>query len=153
MRHARRHRHEIGARRGSLWRPPAPQAALVLASAVLALVLATGLVAMSMLDARAERRRSRGEVRARIREGRADFPRPRAGIRGGGVHELRILTPPRDQRGDPDNRTATMTIIQPGAQAPDFELDSQLDKKFKLSDFKGEKNVILVFYPLDFTPT
>jgi len=46
-----------------------------------------------------------------------------------------------------------MTIIQPGAKAPDFELDSHLDGKVKLSDFKGEQNVMLVFYPLDFTPT
>jgi peroxiredoxin len=46
-----------------------------------------------------------------------------------------------------------MTIIQPGAQAPEFELDSHLDTKVKLSDFKGKQNVLLVFYPLDFTPT
>lgn len=44
-------------------------------------------------------------------------------------------------------------MIQVGQQAPDFELPSQLDgKKFKLSQFKG-KNVMLVFYPLDWTPT
>ena len=46
-----------------------------------------------------------------------------------------------------------MAIIQAGAEAPDFELDSHLDSKFKLSSVRGQKNVMLVFYPLDFTPT
>lgn len=46
-----------------------------------------------------------------------------------------------------------MPIIEPGATAPDFELDSHLDQKVKLSDYNGKKNVMLVFYPLDFTPT
>lgn len=45
-------------------------------------------------------------------------------------------------------------MIQVGQQGPDFELPSQLDgQKFKLSQFKGNKNVMLVFYPLDWTPT
>ena len=46
-----------------------------------------------------------------------------------------------------------MTIISPGADAPDFELDAHDDTTVKLSDFAGRKNVMLVFYPLDFTPT
>ena len=46
-----------------------------------------------------------------------------------------------------------MTIIAPGTKAPDFELDSHQDKKVKLSDFAGKKKVLLVAYPLDFTPT
>ena len=46
-----------------------------------------------------------------------------------------------------------MSIINAGAEAPDFELDSHLDDKVKLSDFRGQKSVMLVFYPLDFTPT
>jgi len=45
-------------------------------------------------------------------------------------------------------------MIEVGKQAPDFELTSQLDgKKFSLGQFKGQKNVMLVFYPLDWTPT
>ena len=49
--------------------------------------------------------------------------------------------------------------IQVGADAPDFELPSnELEngrpgKKIKLSDFRGKKNVVLAFYPLDFSPT
>ena len=48
----------------------------------------------------------------------------------------------------------TMTIIQPGADAPAFELDSHdLESKVKSADFAGSKAMLLVFYPLDFTPT
>jgi len=46
-----------------------------------------------------------------------------------------------------------MSIIATGADAPAFELESHLDSKVSLSDFAGQKNVMLVFYPLDFTPT
>lgn len=46
-----------------------------------------------------------------------------------------------------------MALIAAGAQAPDFKLDSHQDKEVALSDFSGSKNVLLVSYPLDFTPT
>ena len=39
-----------------------------------------------------------------------------------------------------------------GQVAPDFELDNQDKKKIKLSDFRGKQNVVLAFYPLDFSP-
>jgi peroxiredoxin len=48
--------------------------------------------------------------------------------------------------------------IQVGTVAPDFELPTnELEggrpgKKIKLSDFRGKKNVVLAFYPLDFSP-
>lgn len=44
-------------------------------------------------------------------------------------------------------------MINVGDQAPDFELDSTSGQKVKLSDYQGKKNVLLAFYPLDFTPT
>jgi len=45
-------------------------------------------------------------------------------------------------------------MIEVGKSAPDFELVSHLGgTKFSLSQFKGQKNVMLVFYPLDWTPT
>lgn len=45
-------------------------------------------------------------------------------------------------------------MIEVGKQAPDFELTSHLgETKFTLNQFKGQKNVMLVFYPLDWTPT
>ena len=43
--------------------------------------------------------------------------------------------------------------IAVGAQAPDFTLMDQEKKEVKLSDFKGKKNVVLVWYPLDWSPT
>ena len=39
-----------------------------------------------------------------------------------------------------------------GAEAPDFELPDQDGNAVRLSDFRG-KNVVLVFYPGDDTPT
>lgn len=46
-----------------------------------------------------------------------------------------------------------MTIISEGAKAPDFKLPSHLNTEVELASFHGKKNVLLVFYPLDFTPT
>jgi peroxiredoxin len=42
-------------------------------------------------------------------------------------------------------------MIEPGAQAPDFELPDQDGNKVSLSALRGER-VVLVFYPLDFSP-
>ncbi len=51
-------------------------------------------------------------------------------------------------------------MIAIGTDAPDFELPSseltaegKPGKKIKLSDYRGKKNVVLAFYPLDFSPT
>ncbi len=44
-------------------------------------------------------------------------------------------------------------MIQPGTKAPAFELDSHKGDKVSSSQFAGKKNMLLVFYPLDFTPT
>lgn len=46
-----------------------------------------------------------------------------------------------------------MSIIAPGTAAPDFTLDSHNGESVTLSGFRGSKNVLLVFYPLSFTPT
>ena len=42
--------------------------------------------------------------------------------------------------------------IQVGATAPDFTLKDQDQKEFKLSELKGKRNVVLAFYPLDWSP-
>ena len=42
-------------------------------------------------------------------------------------------------------------MVEIGQQAPDFALVNQDGKETKLSDFRG-KNVILSFYPFDFSP-
>jgi peroxiredoxin len=44
-------------------------------------------------------------------------------------------------------------MISVGSDAPDFKLNSQFDTEYSLSQFKGEKNVMLVFYPKDWTYT
>src|SRR5215510_4305971 len=41
--------------------------------------------------------------------------------------------------------------IEVGAQAPDFVLKDQNNQEVRLSDFQGQRNVLLVFYPLAFT--
>jgi len=41
--------------------------------------------------------------------------------------------------------------IAVGSQAPDFTLKDQSQKEVKLGDYKG-KNVVLIFYPLDWSP-
>lgn len=42
--------------------------------------------------------------------------------------------------------------LKPGDTAPDFTLPSTVKDKVSLSDFRGKKNVLLLFYPLDFSP-
>lgn len=42
--------------------------------------------------------------------------------------------------------------VEVGDEAPDFILKDQDQKEVKLSDFRGKKNVVLAFYPLDWSP-
>ena len=42
-------------------------------------------------------------------------------------------------------------MVDVGDQAPDFELKDQVKNPVRLSSFRGEKNVVVVFYPLSFT--
>jgi len=42
--------------------------------------------------------------------------------------------------------------IAVGQTAPDFTLKDQSQKEIKLADFAGKRNVVLIFYPLDFSP-
>ena len=49
-----------------------------------------------------------------------------------------------------------MAALKAGDTAPDFELPAVTGKQrhtFKLSDYTGKKNVVLAFYPLDWSPT
>ena len=43
----------------------------------------------------------------------------------------------------------TLTV---GQAAPDFTLQNQDKKEVKLSDFAGKRNVVLMWYPLDWSP-
>jgi peroxiredoxin Q/BCP len=41
--------------------------------------------------------------------------------------------------------------LRAGGAAPDFEVTSSDGRKLNLADFRGKKNVVLYFYPADFT--
>jgi peroxiredoxin (alkyl hydroperoxide reductase subunit C) len=43
--------------------------------------------------------------------------------------------------------------LEVGSEAPDFSLKDQNNQVVTLSSYRGEKNVLLVFYPLAFTGT
>jgi len=44
-------------------------------------------------------------------------------------------------------------MIAVGEQAPGFTLQDQFMRKINLQQFNGRRHVLLLFYPLDFTPT
>jgi len=49
-----------------------------------------------------------------------------------------------------------MAALKVGEAAPDFELQAVTGEKqhtVRLSDFRGKRNVVLAFHPLDWTPT
>jgi len=54
--------------------------------------------------------------------------------------------------GTTDGTSAEAAGLETGTTAPDFRLKNQEQATIALSDYKGTKNVILVFYPADFTP-
>lgn len=48
------------------------------------------------------------------------------------------------------DKTQTLSV---GDNAPDFELPGHRGgEKFSLSQLRGQKNAVIVFYPLDWTP-
>lgn len=42
--------------------------------------------------------------------------------------------------------------IRTGDRAPEFDLEETSDRRVRLSDFAGRRNVLLVFHPFAFTP-
>jgi mycoredoxin-dependent peroxiredoxin len=44
-------------------------------------------------------------------------------------------------------------MIHQGALAPDFALADHFGRTIRSVDLRGRKHVMLIFYPLDFTPT
>ena len=55
------------------------------------------------------------------------------------------------QQSTPPKPTTPKTHLKVGDPAPDFTLPDTNGKPVKLSDFKGQKNVVLAFYVLAFT--
>lgn len=48
-----------------------------------------------------------------------------------------------------------MAALKVGEMAPDFEVPAVVGTEkipLKLSDYRGKKNVLIAFYPLDWTP-
>ena len=46
----------------------------------------------------------------------------------------------------------TQTEVKVGDAAPEFTLQGIGGKEYALGEFKGKKNVVLLFYVLDWTP-
>jgi peroxiredoxin len=44
------------------------------------------------------------------------------------------------------------TPVRPGDPAPDFTLKTIGLKEVSLREYRGQKHVVLLFYPLDWTP-
>ena len=44
-------------------------------------------------------------------------------------------------------------MIEIGQKAPDFTLTDHFGREVSLADFRGKRHVLVVFYPLDWTPT
>jgi peroxiredoxin len=44
-------------------------------------------------------------------------------------------------------------MLDVNTPAPDFTLVDQFGRQVGLTRFKGKQHVMLLFYPLDFTPT
>jgi peroxiredoxin len=51
-----------------------------------------------------------------------------------------------------NQRKDSSMALRVGHFAPDFTLESHLEQKVRLSDFRGKKNVAIAFFPLAFTP-
>lgn len=45
-----------------------------------------------------------------------------------------------------------MATVHVGDTAPDFALPATAQQQISLSQYRGEKNVLLAFYPLDWSP-
>jgi cytochrome oxidase Cu insertion factor (SCO1/SenC/PrrC family) len=54
---------------------------------------------------------------------------------------------------DDIQRKENQPMIEVGQKAPDFALKDQFGREVKSADFLGKCNVMLLFYPLDWTPT
>jgi peroxiredoxin len=44
-------------------------------------------------------------------------------------------------------------MIEVGSKAPGFSLPDQFGRTISSDDFRGKRHVMLLMYPLDFTPT
>ena len=52
-----------------------------------------------------------------------------------------------------NERERSETMIAVGESAPEFSLSDQFGRTVELSAFRGRSHVLVLFYPLDWTPT
>jgi hypothetical protein len=52
-----------------------------------------------------------------------------------------------------ERKTGGTAMIAVGQKAPGFELPDHLGRKVNFDRLTGKSHVMLLFYPLDFTPT
>ncbi len=60
-----------------------------------------------------------------------------------------------DLHPGPEPSVEERMALKVGEMAPDFEVPGVLGEEkvtVKLSDYRGKKNVVIAFYPLDWTP-
>jgi hypothetical protein len=50
-------------------------------------------------------------------------------------------------------REGVPRMIKEGTRAPGFKLKDHLGREISLQQFQGKRHVMLLFYPLDWTPT
>jgi hypothetical protein len=76
--------------------------------------------------------------------------RPDRGDRA--VSRLREFLLPRFGKLSESNSRRT-SVIEAGKKAPGFSLKDQFQREVSLAQFNGRRHVLLLFYPLDYTPT
>jgi cytochrome oxidase Cu insertion factor (SCO1/SenC/PrrC family) len=84
---------------------------------------------------------------------------PRHPAKGDGLHAkappgnaAKGLTNP-GAREQGYNAEGGESLISEGTPAPVFTLKDQFGREISLSDFRDRQHVLLLFYPLDWTPT
>jgi peroxiredoxin len=56
---------------------------------------------------------------------------------------------------DSSQRGELMAALEVGARAPDFDVPActgEEKHRLKLGEYRGKKNIVLAFHPLNFTP-
>ena len=94
---------------------------------------------------RALRRREEARPRRGLRRPAHRSARLRGRLPAGGAEGAAVLSP-FGQRGGGG------WMIETGSEAPEFDLEVSRAERVRLADFRGRRNVLLVFHPFAFTP-
>lgn len=68
--------------------------------------------------------------------------------------EIKVPEPVQEKqvKEEQDKEKKESTMLKTGTKAPEFKLKDENGNTVQLKDFKGKKNVVLIFYPGDDTP-